>query len=180
MLFIFLINQRCYSLLQIQRANHSEILYWEKLLMRIVILTVTCQNLSNCQHKSFFCVTNFIGNILFNFQIRICISLEIRRFTLGHTFFVLFTQVTLFSCCFTITLNLLVSLHEEVSINFNIIYYLLSFSLNLFPLPFLSLSLSLFLSLFLFFLSLSPSFLSLSSLFLFFFSLSISLNLYYG
>ena len=53
-----------------------------------------------------------------NFQNCICKSLEIRRFTLGHTFFVLFLSITT-------KLNLLVSLHEEVCIDLNFIYYLL-------------------------------------------------------
>ena len=69
-----------------------------------------------------------------------CKSLEIRRFTLGHAFFVLFLSKTT-------KLNLLVSLHEKVRIDFNFIDYLflsLSLLLSLSPSLSLSLSLSLF------------------------------------
>ena len=58
-----------------------------------------------------------------------------RPFTLGHTFFVLFLSKT-------IKLNLLVSLHKDVSIDFNIICYSLSLSLSLSPSLSLILSLS--------------------------------------
>ena len=84
-------------------------------IIRIIIVVQFLRQICNKQ-LSFFYSSSVTFAI--TFQICICKSLRVRQFT--YVFFVLFLSKKT-------KLSLLVSLHEEVSIDFNFIYYLLLF-----------------------------------------------------
>ena len=113
-------------------------------------------------------------NIIFRFSF--CKSLEIRRFSLGHTFLLCHTILVLFLSK-TSKLNLIASFHP-LFLSFSLFLPLpLSLSFSLFLSLSFSLSLSLLLSFYYFFLSLSPfSFLSFFPISFLFLSLSVFLS----